>query len=49
MRLKKIDGELYVDTEVKVFFNDQEIPDEFKDKSKYTIVIVKRASQKTKN
>lgn len=42
MKLKNIDGELYLDREVKVFFDDQEIPEEYKDATKYDIVIVER-------
>ena len=41
-RLKKVDGELYLDKEVKVFFDDQKIPEKYKDASLYHLVIVKR-------
>ena len=42
MKLKIIDGEQYLDRETKVFFSDQEIPDEFKDATKYELVIITR-------
>ncbi len=35
-----IDNELYLDRIVKVFFNDEAIPDQFKDESKYALVII---------
>lgn len=40
MKLKKVDGELYVDKKTKVFFQNDIIPQEFQDKTKYDIVII---------
>lgn len=42
MQLKRIDHELYLKRVTKVFFDDEIIPDEFKDSTKYDIVIVRR-------
>lgn len=40
MKLKSIDGELYLDRISKVFFHDDIIPDEFKDATKYDVFIL---------
>lgn len=40
MKVKNIDGEVYLDRESKVFFKDDIIPEEFKDKTKYDIFIL---------
>lgn len=40
MKLKNVDGELYLDRETKVFFRDDILPEEFKDASEYDIVII---------
>ena len=40
MKLKNIDGELYIDREVKVFFRDDIIPEKYKDKTKWDLVII---------
>jgi hypothetical protein len=42
MKLINIDGELYLDRKVKVFFSDQDIPEEFLDPTLYYLVIVNR-------
>lgn len=41
MKLKNIDGELYLDREVKVFFQDDIIPEEYKDATKWDLVIIR--------
>lgn len=40
MKLKNVDGELYLDRKVKVFFNDDIIPEEYKDRTIWDIVII---------
>jgi hypothetical protein len=39
MKLKNVDGELYLDRESKIFFKDDVIPDEYKDKTKYDVYV----------
>ena len=40
MKVKEVDGELYLDKEVKVFFQDEIIPEKYKDETKYSLVIL---------
>lgn len=42
MKLKSIDGELYLDRISKVFFKDDIIPEEYKDATKYDVFILDR-------
>ena len=48
MKLKSVDGEMYIDhgeEEVKVFFDDQEIDEEFETNERFTIVVVNRSGK----
>lgn len=45
-KVKLVDKELYLKKETKVFFDDQVVPEEFKDPIKYDLVIIKRHSAK---
>ncbi len=40
MKLKNVDGELYLDRETKVFFKDDVIPERFKDTTEYDLFIL---------
>lgn len=40
MKLKNVDGELYVDKKSKVFFKDDVIPERFKDTTEYDLFIL---------
>ena len=42
MRVKLVDGELFLDRKTKVFFSDQIVPEEFKDPLRYDLVIIER-------
>lgn len=39
MKVKKVDNDLYLDREVKYFFKDEEIPEKYKDATKFHLVI----------
>lgn len=48
LKLKNVDGELYLDRISKVFFRDDIIPNEFKDATKYDIFILDSNRPKSK-
>lgn len=48
MKLKNVDGELYLDRISKVFFKDDIIPDEFKDATKYDVFVLDGNRPKSK-